>query len=198
MNIVQSNRIYWYSTGSWNIYINKGAKSVFVDDSPNADLPVAKIEKLCGGGSASTGTTTPVAAAASNLTYINPDNTDFAPLDCVAGMNYMINPIAFSAESASSFTTRKMATLGAGNWQVKGTGFVRIRNKNSNVAQTLRVSSVLDSTTTNLLDSAPDLGMYANSFLASVSVPAGKTTELRVSVKNNTLHGGNILAWCTN
>jgi len=38
--------------------------------------------------------------------------------------------------------------------------------------------------------------MYANSFLDPVSVPAGKTTELRVSVKNNTLHGGNIVVWC--
>ncbi len=108
----------------------------------------------------------------------------------------MINPIAFSADSASSFTTRKVAVLGAGNWQVKGTGFVRIRNKNSDVGQTLRVSSVLDGTTTHLLDDPADAGMYANSFLDPVSVPAGKTTELRVSVKNNTLHGGNIVVWC--
>lgn len=152
------------------------------------------MRKLCGSGG--TSPTTP-SSTNNNLTYINPDNTGFTPLVCTPGVNYMINPIAFSAESASAFTTRKMAVLGAGNWQVKGTGFVRIRNKNSDVAQTLRVSSILDSTTTHLLDSALDLGMYANSFLAPVSIPAGKTAELQVSVKNNTLHGGNIVAWCT-
>jgi hypothetical protein len=108
----------------------------------------------------------------------------------------MINPIAFSAESASSFTTKKVAVLGAGNWQVKGTGFVRIRNKNSDVAQALRISSIIDGTTTNLLDNSVDIGMYANSFQDPVNVPAGKTAELRVSVKNNTLHGGDIVAWC--
>lgn len=158
-------------------------------------IVMIKTSALVGGCGGSGGSSAPTS---SNLTYINPDNTDFAPLVCTPGINYMINPIAFSAESASAFTTRKMAVLGAGNWQVKGTGFVRIRNKNSDVAQTLRVSSILDGTTTHLLDSALDLGMYANSFLAPVSIPAGKTAELQVSVKNNTLHGGNIVAWCSN
>lgn len=137
-----------------------------------------------------------VPATPGNLVYVNPDNTSFTPLDCTPGVNYLINPIAFSAASASAYTDKKLAVLKAGNWQVKGTGFVRIRNKNSGLAQALRISSVIDGTTTHLLDNSVDIGMYANSFQDPVSVPAGKTAELRASVKNNTLHGGNVVAWC--
>lgn len=56
-NVVHSGRIYWYSTGSWNIYVDKSDKTAFVDDSPNANLLVTKIEKLCGGGGGGGGDT---------------------------------------------------------------------------------------------------------------------------------------------
>lgn len=46
-NVVQVNRIYWYSTGAWNIYVDKADKTAFVDDSANPNLTVTKIEKLC-------------------------------------------------------------------------------------------------------------------------------------------------------
>lgn len=115
---------------------------------------ITKIEKLCGGGNSSTGTSTPTA---SNLTYINPDNTDFAPLDCTPGMNYLINPIAFSATSASTYTDKKIAVLKTGNWTVKGTNFSRNRNITSSTTHTLRVSTVLDSTVTHLINNTVDV-----------------------------------------
>lgn len=110
----------------------------------------------CGDTSTSTGNSTP-SSTNSNLTYVNPDNTDFAPLDCTPGMNYLINPIAFSATSASTYTDKKIAVLKTGNWTVKGTNFSRNRNITSSTTHTLRVSTVLDSTVTHLINNTVDV-----------------------------------------
>lgn len=71
-NVVHSGRIYWYSTGSWNIYVDKSDKTAFVDDSANPNLTVTKIEKLCGGGGASTSTTCPTGFVAVGSFCIEP------------------------------------------------------------------------------------------------------------------------------
>lgn len=96
----------------------------------------------------------------SNLVYINPDNTNFAPLACTPGVNYMINPIAFSATSATAYTTQKVAVLSAGNWRVKGTGFLRNRNIDSGRNHILRASTVIDGTTTHIYTNSVDTGIY--------------------------------------
>lgn len=144
-----------------------------------------------GGGSGSSSTS-------SNLVYINPDNTDFAPLDCTPGVNYMINPIAFSAASASTYTDKKLAVLKSGNWKAKGTGFVRNRNITSKSSHTFRFNSILDNVTTKQFENTVDLGLYASSFSDDISVPAGKTAEINVSLRNNVVYGGTVTLWCTN
>lgn len=113
------------------------------------------IAAICAAGRCVYGGNSP--ATSSNLVYINPDNTNFAPLECKPGVNYMINPIAFSADSASAYTTMKLAVLKTGNWKARGTGFVRIRNKDSNSTQTFRFNSVLDSVTDKLFENSADI-----------------------------------------
>lgn len=56
----------------------------------------------------------------------------------------MINPIVYSAASASTYTDKKLAILKPGNWKLTGSGFLRIRNIDSGSSQTLRVSTVMD------------------------------------------------------
>lgn len=143
-----------------------------------------------GGGSGS--------SATSNLVYINSENTDFAPLDCTPGVNYMITPIAFNAASASTYTNKKLAILKSGNWRARGTGFVRNRNKNPDSTHTFRFNSILDGVTTKLFENTVDTGIYASAFSETVSVPTGKTVEINVSVRNNSVYGGSVTVWCIN
>lgn len=116
----------------------------------------------------------------------------------------MINPISFSAESASTYTSKKVAVLKSGNWRLKGTSFDGVRNKNSDSSQTLRINSIVDGATTQLLNTTVDIGMYIYSLPATstnyetVSVPAGKTAQIDVSLRNINLRGGQLMAWCTN
>jgi hypothetical protein len=131
-----------------------------------------------------------------NLVYINPDSTDFAPLECVRGVNYLIDPITFSATSATTYTTKKLALLKPGSWRLTGTGFLRNRNRSSDHAQTLRVSTVLDGAVTHLLNNTIDEGFYTNSVSGSLSVPSAKTMEIQVSIRNNRLNGGSVVVWC--
>ncbi len=139
--------------------------------------------------------------AQSNLVYINPDNTDFAPLECTPGVNYMINPIALRATSATTYNSKKLFLLKSGNWQVNGTGFTRNRNIDSDRGHTLRVNMILDGTTSELFENTVDTGIYSTGFpdnRAPVIVPTGKTAQIDVSVRNTALYGGNIVAWCIN
>jgi hypothetical protein len=172
-----------------NLSVRLSGDSVIID--PSSTNTLAYVVWKFGGGSVSSPTP-------SNLVYINPDNTNFAPLACTPGVNYMINPIGFSAASATAYTSEKVAVLGTGTWQLKWTGFFTNRNRDSNRDQVLRISSVMDGTTTHIYTNSQDQGLYGSRFDVPVSVPTGKTADILVWVQNLSLYGGNIVAWCTN
>lgn len=69
----------------------------------------------------------------------------------------MINPIAFSAASASTYTDKKLAVLKPGNWRAKGTNFSRNRNITSGSSHTLRFNSIMDGVTDKLYENTVDL-----------------------------------------
>ncbi len=111
----------------------------------------------------------------------------------------MITPITFSSARASSYTDKKLAVLKTGNWNFVGSNFFFNRSIDSSVQHTLRVSLVLDTVVTHLENNSPSVGLYGASFpKTTFTVPASKTVELKSSVKNASLYGGQVVAWCTN